>query len=290
MKAVILAGEAGSRLTDEGRTRPKAMLEIGGQPLIWHLMKCFAAQGICEFIVCLGRQGYVVKEYFSRRWLHESDVTFDLARQQVHVHAQRAEPWHVMLCDTGLDTGPFERLRAVRQQLDGGDFLLSHGDALADVDLRDLIECHREEHALATLAAVQAPGRFGSLVLDGDVVEQFVEKPLGDGAWIQSGLFVVSPRALDALAVSVPGSVEEPLGRLAEAGQLSAYKHSGFWQPLDGLRDKQQLERMWSEGRAPWKLWDDDSAPADETLPVIPLPAGSNRIWPPRDGSLGQVA
>ena len=258
MKAVILAGGAGSRLSEETHMRPKPMVEIGGKPILWHIMKIYAAHGIRNFIVCLGYKGYVIKEYFANYFLHQSDVTFDLRQNRMSVHCQKVEPWQVTLVDTGLNSMTGGRLKAVREYLDDENFCLTYGDGVGDVDIRGAIEFHRQHKRLATLTAVQAPGRFGSLLLDDDQVQNLVEKPLGDGAWINGGFFVLSPSVLDY--IDGPDTVweQKPLARLAQEGQLVAYKHHGFWQPMDTLREKQQLEQLWAENRAPWKVWGDE--------------------------------
>jgi glucose-1-phosphate cytidylyltransferase len=258
MKAVILAGGAGSRLSEETNMRPKPMVEIGGKPILWHIMKIYAAHGICDFVVCLGYKGYVIKEYFANYFLHQSDVTFDLRQNRIKVHCQKVEPWQVTLVDTGTHSMTGGRLQAVRDYLDDEDFCLTYGDGVGDIDIRGSIEFHRQHQRLATLTAVQAPGRFGSLLLDDDHVQNLVEKPLGDGTWINGGFFVLSPPVLDY--IDGPDTVWEqrPLTQLAQEKQLIAYKHRGFWQPMDTLREKYQLEQLWAENRAPWKIWDDE--------------------------------
>ncbi len=255
MKAVILAGGVGSRLSEETAARPKPMVEVGGLPVLWHIMKIYSAHGIHDFIVCLGYKGYVIKEYFANYFLHMSDVTFDLARNQMRVHQNYAEPWQVTLVDTGAETMTGGRLRRVRSYLEGEDaFCFTYGDGLADVDVSALVRFHREQGTLATVTAVQPPGRFGALVLEGERVLDFREKPEGDG-WINGGFFVLSPKVFDYVEGDETVWEREPMERLAREGELANYTHRGFWQPMDTLRDKNQLEEMWAAGRAPWKVW-----------------------------------
>jgi glucose-1-phosphate cytidylyltransferase len=255
MKAVILAGGLGTRISEESVVRPKPMIEIGGRPILWHIMKSYLAHGIDEFVICLGYKGYVIKEYFANYFLHMSDVTFDMAKNHMQVHQNHAEPWKVTLVDTGESTMTGGRLRRVAPYLGEEDFCFTYGDGLADVDLKAVIAAHRRSGGLATLTAAQPPGRFGSVILDGDCVRSFQEKPLGDGGWINGGFFVLSPKVIDYIDGDACVWEREPLERLASEGQLSVYRHHGFWQPMDTLRDKLQLEKMWSEGRAPWKVW-----------------------------------
>lgn len=255
MKAVILAGGTGSRLSEETAARPKPMVEVGGRPVLWHIMKIYSAHGIHDFIVCLGYKGYVIKEYFANYFLHMSDVTFDLAQNRMRVHQNFAEPWQVTLVDTGAETMTGGRLKRVRPYLEGEDeFCFTYGDGLADVDITALVRFHREQGALATVTAVQPPGRFGALVLEGSRVSDFREKPEGDG-WINGGFFVLSPRVIDYVEGDDTVWERAPMERLAREGQLANYTHRGFWQPMDTLRDKNQLEEMWAAGRAPWKVW-----------------------------------
>jgi glucose-1-phosphate cytidylyltransferase len=255
MKAVILAGGFGTRLSEETHLKPKPMVEIGGKPILWHLMKVYSAHGINEFVVCLGYKGYVIKEYFANYFVHTSDVTIDLGKNSVEVHHRHAEPWKVTLIDTGEKTQTGGRLRRVKDHLGGEDFCFTYGDGLADVDLTELVKFHRAQKTLATVTTAQPPGRFGSVMLDGDRVRQFVEKPQGDGAWINAGFFVLSPKVVDYIAGDDTVWERAPLERLASEGQLSAWKHRGFFQPMDALRDKQHLEELWAGGRAPWKKW-----------------------------------
>ncbi|HEX5707256.1 MAG TPA: glucose-1-phosphate cytidylyltransferase [Pyrinomonadaceae bacterium] len=255
MKAVILAGGVGSRLSEETAARPKPMVEVGGRPVLWHIMKIYSAHGIHDFIVCLGYKGYLIKEYFANYFLHMSDVTFDLAQNQMRVHQNFAEPWQVTLVDTGAETMTGGRLRRVRPYLEGEEaFCFTYGDGLADVDVTALVRFHREQGVLATVTAVQPPGRFGALVLEGSRVADFREKPEGDG-WINGGFFVLSPRVIDYIEGDETVWERAPMERLAREGELANYTHRGFWQPMDTLRDKNQLEEMWAAGRAPWKVW-----------------------------------
>jgi glucose-1-phosphate cytidylyltransferase len=255
MKAVLLAGGLGSRLSEETQLRPKPMVEIGGKPILWHIMKIYSAHGIRDFIVCLGYQGYVIKEYFANYFLHQSDVTFDLEANRMEVHSRNVEPWRVTLVETGAKTMTGGRLKAVGQYLGNEDFCMTYGDGVGDIDITRTIAFHREHKRLATLTAVQAPGRFGSLEIEGAGVQRFVEKPLGDGAWINGGFFVLSPRVLEFIDGSNTVWEQEPVNRLAAQGQLAAYKHEGFWQPMDTLRDKSYLEQLWTTDSAPWRTW-----------------------------------
>jgi glucose-1-phosphate cytidylyltransferase len=256
MKAVILAGGMGTRLSEETHLRPKPMIEIGAMPILWHIMKTYSAHGVHDFVICLGYKGYMIKEYFANYRLHTSDVTFDLAEHTMEVHRSATEPWRVTLVDTGEDTMTGGRLRRVLPYVeDEPAFCFTYGDGLADVDVAASIAFHRDQGALATVTAVQPPGRFGALEVDGHRVRGFSEKPRGDGGWINGGYFVLSPeveRYLDG-----DGTVweEEPLTGLARDGQLACFEHHGFWQAMDTLRDKRQLEHMWESGRAPWKAW-----------------------------------
>jgi glucose-1-phosphate cytidylyltransferase len=255
MKAVILAGGLGTRLSEETHLRPKPMVEIGDQPILWHIMQIYAAHGITDFVVCCGYKGYVIKEYFANYFMHMSDITFDLGTNKSYVHHKKAEPWRVTLVDTGDATMTGGRLARVRDYLDDDDFCLTYGDGLADIDIGALVKFHRDHGRDATITAVQPPGRYGALITEGDRVDGFQEKPRGDGGWINGGFFVLSPRVLDRIAGDSTVWEEEPLTGLAAEGQLMARRHHGFWQPMDTLRDKNQLDRMWSEGQAPWKVW-----------------------------------
>jgi glucose-1-phosphate cytidylyltransferase len=255
MKCVILAGGLGTRISEESHLRPKPMVEIGGRPMLWHIMKIFAAHGIQEFVVCLGYKGYLVKEYFNNYFLHMSDVTIDIARNQVEVHEKGAEPWKVTLVDTGEATQTGGRLKRVARYLGSEEFCLTYGDGVADVDIKALIAFHRKSKVKATLTAVQPPGRFGALILQDHLITSFQEKPMGDGGWINGGFFVLSPGVLDYIDGDGTVWEREPLERLAKERSLAAYLHRGFWQPMDTLRDRSQLEELWASGRAPWKIW-----------------------------------
>jgi glucose-1-phosphate cytidylyltransferase len=255
MKAVILAGGLGTRLSEETSLRPKPMVEVGGRPILWHIMKIYAAHGINEFIVCCGYKGYVIKEYFANYFLHMSDVTFDMAHNKMEVHQKFAEPWRVTLVDTGDDSMTGGRLRRVRDYLGDEDFCFTYGDGVADVNISELVEFHQKHGKLATLTATLPPGRFGVLNLEENAVRNFQEKPQGDGSWINAGFFVMSPKALDYIDGDETIWEREPLERLAQEEQLNAFFHQGFWQPMDTLRDKQHLESLWQEGKAPWKVW-----------------------------------
>ena len=254
-KAVILAGGMGTRLSEETEIKPKPLVEIGGRPILWHIMKIYAKHGIDEFIVCLGYKGYLIKEYFSNYYLHMADVTFDLANNAMEVHRGRAENWRVTLVDTGLETMTGGRVRRVREYLGDEPFCLTYGDGVADVDIPRLLAFHREHGKLATVTAVRPPGRFGALALDGAAVTGFREKPLGDGGWINGGFFVMEPGALDYIEGDHTTLENEPLTKLATDGQLAAFLHDGFWQPMDTIRDRNHLEKLWAGGQAPWKVW-----------------------------------
>lgn len=254
MKAVILAGGLGTRLAEETHLRPKPMVEIGGKPILWHILKTYSHYGINEFIICCGYKGYMIKEYFANYFLHTSDVTFHMDRNHMEIHKQNAEPWKVTLVDTGENTLTGGRLGRVREYLDS-TFCFTYGDGVADVDINVLVAHHRAQGKQATLTAVQPPGRYGAIGLDGYSVKQFREKPDGDGGWINGGYFVLEPTVLDLLDGDSCIWEEKPLRILANSGQLNAYLHQGFWQPMDTLRDRQRLEELWTAGNAPWKLW-----------------------------------
>ena len=255
MKAVILAGGLGTRIAEETVLRPKPMVEIGGRPILWHLMKLYSHHGINDFVICCGYKGYVIKEYFSNYFLHMSDVTFDMGRGSMRVHNQKAEPWKVTLVDTGEHTATGGRLRRVRPYLGQQDFCFTYGDGLADLDIGQLVAFHRAHGRKATMTAVRPPGRFGSVELEGDSISRFVEKPLGDGGWINGGFFVLHPDVIDRIESDATSWERSPLEGLARDGQLNAYRHQGFWQPMDTLRDRQTLEALWDSGTAPWKCW-----------------------------------
>ena len=255
MKAVILAGGLGTRISEETTIRPKPMVEIGGKPILWHIMKIYSAHGINEFIICLGYKGYMVKEYFANYFLHMSDVTFDMTNNEMEVHEHSAEPWRVTLVDTGEETMTGGRLKRVAEYLDDKDFCFTYGDGLSNVNIGQKIEFHRSQGTIATLTAVQPPGRFGSLDLAENKIVGFQEKPQGDGGWINGGFFVLSSKALDYIVGDETVWERDPMERLAAEGNLSAFLHRGFWQPMDTLRDKNLLEELWDSGQAPWKIW-----------------------------------
>jgi len=257
MKAVLLAGGLGTRIAEETAVRPKPMVEIGGRPILWHIMKIYAAHGISDFVVCCGYKGWLIKEYFANYYLRSSDVTFDLRTNDVIVHARSAEPWRVTLVDTGDSTMTGGRLRRVRDHIGDETFCCTYGDGVSNVHVGRLVEHHRRSRALATMTAVQPEGRFGAVTIteDGATVEGFKEKPRGDGAWINGGFFVLEPAVLDYIEGDDTVWEDGPLRRLAAEGQLSAYRHTDFWHPMDTLRDKDVLEKLWSTGCAPWKVW-----------------------------------
>ena len=255
MKAVILAGGLGTRLNEETDTKPKPMVEIGGKPILWHIMKIYSAHGISDFIICLGYKGYAIKEYFANYFLHVSNVTFDLAKNDMVVHQHNAESWKVTLVDTGDSAMTGGRLKNVRSYLDNEDFCFTYGDGLGDVDIGELIKLHKSEGALATLTAVQPPGRFGAIKTDKNKIVGFQEKPEGDGGWVNGGFFILSPKVIDYIADETTVWEASPMENLAENGELSAYFHHGFWQPMDTLREKKYLEDLWKSGKAPWRTW-----------------------------------
>jgi len=257
MKAIILAGGLGTRLSEETGSRPKPMIEIGGRPILWHIMKLYSSHGINDFIICCGYKGYVIKEYFANYFLHMSDVTFNMRNNLMEVHDQRAEPWNVTLVDTGDQTMTGGRLLRISEYIKNEDaFCLTYGDGVGDVDITASIEFHNQHGEAATLTSVYPPGRFGSLEIDGQSVKAFKEKPKGDGAMINGGFFVLSPKVLAYLKGDVTIWEQEPLSDLAADGALMAFKHEGFWHPMDTLRDKQYLEGLWAGGNAPWKIWE----------------------------------
>jgi glucose-1-phosphate cytidylyltransferase len=256
MKVVILAGGLGTRISEESSLRPKPMIEIGGKPILWHVMKIYAAHGINDFIICLGYKGYMIKEYFANYFLHMSDVTIDLKRNKIDIHQNNAEPWRITLVDTGEDTMTGGRLKRIANYLNGEDFCFTYGDGVGDVDITRLIAFHKQQKTLATVTATQPPGRFGSLKINRQLkVMGFQEKPQGDGGWINGGFFVLSPPVLDYIDGDSSLWEMEPIDRLAQEGEVSAYKHYGFWQPMDTLRDKNHLEELWQSGHAAWKIW-----------------------------------
>lgn len=256
MKAVILAGGLGTRISEETSVRPKPMIEIGGKPILWHILKIYSAHGINDFIICCGYKGYVIKEYFANYFLHMSDVTFDMANNKMQVHQQNAEPWKVTLVDTGDDTMTGGRLKRVAPHIkDEESFCFTYGDGVSDINITELVAFHKAQKVQATLTATYPPGRFGALDFDGHKVRSFKEKPKGDGGMINGGFFVLSPKVLDLLKDDETIWEREPLEKLAATGQLAAYQHTGFWQPMDTLRDKTHLEELWQSGKAPWKVW-----------------------------------
>jgi glucose-1-phosphate cytidylyltransferase len=255
MKAVILAGGLGTRISEESTVRPKPMIEIGGRPILWHIMKMYSHHGVNHFIVCCGYRGYVIKEYFANYFLHMSDVTFDMEHNKLEVHRAKAEPWRVTLVDTGEETMTGGRLKRVRDYVGDEEFCFTYGDGVSDVDITGLIAFHRKSGKQATLTAVQPPGRFGALRFEGDTVTSFQEKPVGDGGWINGGFFVLNPAVFDYIEGDATSWEAAPLQALAADGKLNAFKHHGFWQAMDTLRDKNHLEELWQKGKAPWKLW-----------------------------------
>lgn len=256
MKAVILAGGFGTRISEETHLRPKPMIEVGGKPILWHIMKIYSAHGINDFIICCGYKGYVIKEYFANYFLHMSDITFDMLQNKMEVHQQNVEPWRVTLVDTGEGTMTGGRLKRVAQYLRNEEnFCFTYGDGVGDIDISALINFHRSSGKLATLTATQPPGRFGALTLKQENVSSFKEKPQGDGNWINGGFFVLSPKVIDRIIDDGTYWEREPMESLAQDGQFSAFFHHGFWQPMDTLRDKLLLEELWANGKAPWKVW-----------------------------------
>lgn len=254
MKAVILAGGLGTRISEETQYKPKPMVEIGGKPILWHIMKIFSVHGVHDFVICCGYRGYVIKEYFANYFLHESDVTFDMRSNKMEVHQTASEPWRVTLVDTGSDSGTGGRLRLVRHFLGDDDFWFTYGDGVADVDLTRALAFHRAQQTLATVTTVQPPHRFGALQFSGDKVASFVEKPV-EGGWINGGFFLLSPKAIDYIDSDQTMWEHGPMERLVADQQLSAYRHHGFWHSMDTLRDKNHLEQLWQHGKAPWKKW-----------------------------------
>jgi glucose-1-phosphate cytidylyltransferase len=255
MKAVILAGGLGSRLAEESISKPKPMIGIGGKPMLWHIMKIYSAYGINDFIICLGYKGYIIKEYFSNYFLHMSDVTFDMQNNKMEVHQRHVEPWKITLVDTGNNVMTGGRLKNVRDYIGDEDFCFTYGDGVADIDINKLLALHKEQGKLATITAVTPPGRFGAIVCHGDTVKTFDEKPIGDGGRINGGFFVLSPKAIDYIENDNISWENQPMKQLTKEGQVAAYFHQGFWQPMDTLREKKLLEEMWASGKAPWKVW-----------------------------------
>lgn len=256
MKAVILAGGLGTRISEESVSRPKPMIEIGERPLLWHIMKLYSAHGIDDFVICAGYKGYMIKEYFQNYWLHNCDVTFDLKSHDIEIHQDSNEAWRVTVVDTGAETMTGGRLKRVREYVGDETFALTYGDGLSDVDITALVAYHRSHGRAATVTAVQPSGRFGALELaESGAVDSFAEKPAGDGSWINGGFFVLEPSVLEYVEGDATSWEREPLEALAAAGQLMAHRHDGFWQPMDTLRDKRALEALWESGNAPWRVW-----------------------------------
>ncbi|MDR3411063.1 MAG: glucose-1-phosphate cytidylyltransferase [Formivibrio sp.] len=256
MKAVILAGGLGTRISEETHLKPKPMIDIGGMPILWHILKIYSAHNVNEFVICCGYKGYLIKEYFANYFLHMSDVTFDMVNNRMEVHHKHAEPWRVTLVDTGEDTMTGGRLKRVSNYVKNDDaFCFTYGDGVSDVDITASIEFHRQHGKLATVTAVQPPGRYGALQMENTCVRGFTEKPRGDGGLINGGFFVLSPKCIDRIAQDSTSWEAEPLSSLAADGQLEAYEHNGFWQPMDTLREKTLLEDLWHSGKAPWKVW-----------------------------------
>lgn len=254
MKAVILAGGLGTRISEESSSRPKPMIEIGGMPILWHILKIYSGHGINEFVICCGYKGYIIKEYFANYFLHMSDVTIDINLNSIEVHQKKVEPWKITLVDTGVNTQTGGRLKRIINYIDN-DFCMTYGDGVGSIDITASIAFHKQHGKLATMTAVQPPGRFGALETDGTSVKAFIEKPQGDGGWINGGFFVLKPQVLDLISSDSTLWEEEPLELLAKQGQLESFFHSGFWRPMDTLRDKSSLEELWACGNAPWKNW-----------------------------------
>ena len=255
MKCVILAGGLGTRISEETAIRPKPMVEIGGKPILWHVMKIYSSHGIRDFVICAGYKGYVIKEYFANYFLHMSNVTFDMEKNSMEVHEKHAEPWRVTIVDTGDESMTGGRLKRVASYVGDQTFCMTYGDGVGNVDVSRVIETHKAAGKKATVTAVQPPGRFGSLHFEGDAVTGFIEKPEGDGGWINGGFFVLEPSVFDFIQSDVSIWEQEPLQLLAASGELNSFKHKGFWQPMDTLRDKHHLEELWASGKAPWKAW-----------------------------------
>lgn len=255
MKAIILAGGFGTRISEETHVKPKPMVKIGGRPILWHIMKIYASYGINDFIICLGYKGYVIKEFFANYSMHLSDVTFDLKNNLVEIHQNNTESWKVTLVDTGENTMTGGRLKRIKNYLDNNDFCFTYGDGISDINITESIEFHRSRNVLATVTAVRPPGRFGNLNIDGDTVTGLTEKPEKDGMRINGGFFILSPKVIDYIDNDEVIWEVDPLNRLAQEGNLAAYCHNGFWQPMDTLREKEYLEELWHSGNAPWKSW-----------------------------------
>ena len=288
MKAVILAGGFGTRISEESSVRPKPMVEIGGEPILWHIMKIYSAHGINDFVVCLGYKGYLIKEYFHDYYLRMADVTIDIRNHRVEVHRNGAEPWRITLVETGGATMTGGRIKRIRDHIGDETFCMTYGDGVSDVNVTELIEFHRRQQVLATLTAVQPPGRFGAFTIgeDEDRIDGFREKPAGDGAWINGGFFVLEPQVFDYIGGDSTVWEQEPMESLAHAGQLAAYRHRGFWQPMDTLRDKTVLNELWESCSAPWKVWSDHPAAevpgehAPELITIVSAPVAPSRTLP----------
>lgn len=255
MKAVILAGGLGTRISEESHLKPKPMIEIGGKPILWHIMKIYSHYGINDFIICLGYKGYIIKEYFANYYLHQSDVTFDFSDNSIQVHQNSSEPWRITLVETGEETMTGGRIKRVKDYIGDSTFCLTYGDGVSDIDIKKLVDFHKTQKTKATVTAVQPAGRFGALSLIGNKISDFKEKPSGDGGWISGGFFVLEPSVIDLIDNDETLWELKPLETLAESNELSAYKHHGFWQPMDTLRDKTKLEELWQSKEAPWKVW-----------------------------------
>ena len=255
MKVVILAGGLGTRLAEETVIKPKPMVEIGGRPILWHIMKIYSSYGFNEFVICTGYKGYVIKEFFANYYLHTTDVTFDISKGELEIHNNKTEPWKVTLIDTGEETMTGGRLKRIAQFVDGQDFCMTYGDGVSNVNIAKLVDFHRAHGKLCTVTATRPPGRFGALGLEGESVTHFQEKPLGDGGYINGGFFVVSPKCFEYIEGDSTIWEQEPMKRLAEDGQMKAFLHDDFWLPMDTVRDRRQLEGLWQTGKAPWKVW-----------------------------------
>lgn len=255
MKAVILAGGFGTRISEETIFKPKPMIEVGGMPILWHIMKWYSHYNINEFIICCGYKGYIIKEYFANYFLHMSDVTFNMEKNSMEVHQKHVEPWKVTLVDTGINTMTGGRLKRVKDYLDDQTFCFTYGDGVNNIDLNELISFHKQNKKLATLSAVQPPGKYGALEIKNKLVQKFMEKPEGDGGWINGGFFILEPKVIDYIKDDTTIWEREPLEKLSSEDQLVAFKHNGFWQSLDTLRDKNHLEMLWNENKALWKIW-----------------------------------
>ena len=255
MKIVLLAGGLGTRLSEETSLKPKPMVEIGGMPILWHIMKIYSAQGFNEFVVCLGYKGYLIKEYFANYFLHKSDVTIDMKNNKIEVHDSQAEPWKVTLVDTGLNSMTGGRIKRIMPHVGNETFMLTYGDGVGNINIKQLLETHKKNGKHCTVTAVQPQGRFGALEINGDTVKSFTEKPRGDGSWINGGFFVCEPDIFKHIENDATIWEKDPMEKLAAENQLTAYKHHEFWKPMDTLRDKHELETMWQSGNAPWKIW-----------------------------------